>query len=134
MPANILDTNSSYPSDRPDPSGGSFYLGNYNSTHRYLNAAAFNRVPISAASGAQIRGGYLRRDAITQPGSELLDAGLSKTFDFTEKVHFQLKADTFNTLNHTNLTGLVTSISSSSFGQLTSATARTMQLTGRLTF
>jgi hypothetical protein len=64
----------------------------------------------------------------------VLNASLSKDFFATERVHFQLKADTFDTLNHTNLTGLVTSINSSSFGQLTSATARTIQLTGRLTF
>jgi hypothetical protein len=45
-----------------------------------------------------------------------------------------LRADTFNTLNHTNLFGLVTTLGNGNFGQLTQATERTMQLTARLTF
>jgi outer membrane receptor protein involved in Fe transport len=135
LPANLLNTNSSYPSDRPDSVAGvSHYLSGYQSTRQYLNPAAFAMVPISSASGAQIRGGDLGRDAVRLPGIINLDAGLSKTFGITESVHFQLKADAFNVLNHTNLTNLVTSVNSGSFGQLTSATARTMQLTGRLTF
>jgi hypothetical protein len=135
LPANILNTNSSYPSDRPDPTPGvSPYLDGYHNTHQYLTAAAFTQVPESPASGAQIRGGLLGRDSVRVPGIVNLDAGLGKTFAVTEAVHFQLKADAFNALNHTNLSGLVTSINSGSFGQLTSATARTMQLTGRITF
>ncbi len=135
LPENITNNNSSYPSDRPDPvANASVYLPNYQSTRQMLNPAAFAQVPISAASGAQIRGGFLGRDSVNQPGVINLDASLAKTFDITESVHFQLKADAFNSLNHTNLSGLVTDISSASFGQLTTATARTMQITGRLTF
>ena len=135
LPENITNNNSSYPSDRPDPVANAVpYLSNYQSTRQMLNPAAFAQVPISATSGAQIRGGFLGRDSVNQPGVINLDASLGKTFDITESVHFQLKADAFNVLNHTNLSGLVTDISSSSFGQLTSATARTMQITGRLTF
>jgi hypothetical protein len=135
LPANLLNTDSSYPSDRPDPVPNvSPYLSGYHASHQYLTADAFAEVPISATSGAQIRGGYLGRDAIRVPGIINLDAGLSKTFAITESFHFQLKADAFNVLNHTNLSGLVTSVNSGSFGQLTSATARTMQLTGRITF
>jgi hypothetical protein len=132
-PANIINGDSSYPSDRPDPGTGSTYLSNYRETHNYLNPAGFSPVAISSLSGAQVRGGDLRRDSVEQPGSINLDATIGKTFSINERFKLQLKADTFNTLNHTNLSGLVTNISSSSFGQLTSATARTMQLTGRIT-
>lgn len=134
LPANITDNNSSYPSDRPDATGANMYLPDYQGTHRYLNPAAFAAVPLSPASGAQIRGGYLRRDAAIQPGIVNLDASLGKAFHITESTQFELKADAFNALNHTNLSGLVTNTTSSSFGQLTSATARTMQITGRFTF
>ena len=134
LPANITNNNSSYPSDRPDATGADMYLSNYQQTHQFLNPGAFAAVPISSASGAQIRGGYLRRDAVIQPGIVNLDATLGKTFHIRESAQFELKADAFNALNHTNLSGLVTDPSSSSFGQLTSATARTMQITGRFTF
>lgn len=136
LPENITNGDSSYPSDRPDYAGGgaNLYLPSYHSTRQMLNPAAFTQVPISPLSGAQIRGGDLPRDGVNQPGVINLDASLAKTFDFTESVHFQLKADAFDSLNHTNLSGLVTNVSSDSFGQLTSATARTVQLTGRLTF
>ena len=49
-------------------------------------------------------------------------------------MRLQLRADTFNTLNHTNLNLLIGTINTSNFGQLTQATARTMQLGARLTF
>ena len=134
LPINILNSSSSYPSDRPDPGTVSPYLSNYRKTLNYLNPAGFTQVQISPLSGAQIRGGLLGRDAIEQPGSINLDASLGKTFSITERVKLQMKADAFNSLNHTNLSGLVNDVSSGSFGQLTSATARTMQLTGRITF
>jgi outer membrane receptor protein involved in Fe transport len=135
MPANVKDNNSAYPSDRPDPvSGVNQYLGNSNDTLKYLNPAAFSTPAISSLSGAQIRGGYLGRDAVRQLGAATVNASLAKNFSITDKSKIQFRADTFNLLNHTNLSGLVTDISSGSFGQLTSATARTMQLALRLTF
>jgi hypothetical protein len=91
-------------------------------------------IAISQASGAQVRGGNFRRDEVRQPGYEDLDASLLKTFVITESVLFQLRMDTFNALNHTNLGNPVNTINSSTFGQLTTATARSVQIGGRLTF
>jgi outer membrane receptor protein involved in Fe transport len=134
-PVVIRNGNSSYPSDRPDVVNGiSPYLQGSRSTRLYLNAAAFTAVPISPLSLAQVRGGDLHRNEISNPGSVTLDATLGKTFDITESVKFQLKASAFNALNHTNYSGLQGNVSSSQFGELTSATPRTMQLTGRFTF
>jgi hypothetical protein len=91
-------------------------------------------IAIATASGAQVRGGDFRRDEIRQPGYEDLDATLLKTLAITEGVSFQLRLDAFNSLNHTNLGNPVNTVNSSTFGQLTTATARTMQIGGRLTF
>lgn len=135
MPFTIRNGNSSYPSDRPDGLNDvNRYFSNYRTTRKYLNPASFASVPISAASKAQIRGGNLGRYAIVGPGSIVLDASIAKTFQFTDTLKFQLRADAFNALNHTNYGGLVTNISSGTFGQLTSATARTIQIAGRITF
>ena len=93
-------------------------------------AVAFTPGP----SGAQVRGGNFGRFAVNLPGVINLDAGIAKTFEVTESVRFQLKMDAFNALNHTNLFNLGLNPNASNFGTLNSATARTVQLTGRLTF
>ena len=135
MPFSVRNGNSSYPSDRPDGlSTVNRYFTDYRTTRKYLNPASFAAVPMSTASKAQIRGGTLGRDAIVGPGSTVVDASIAKTFRFTERLNFQLRADAFNALNHTNYGGPVTNFSSGTFGQLTSATARTIQIAGRLTF
>jgi outer membrane receptor protein involved in Fe transport len=135
LPVNVTNTSSTYPADRPDAGGNSPYLSGYESgLHQYLNAAAFVLVPMSTASNAQIRGGNLGRYALRAPGLVNLDASLAKTVTFSERLRLQVRADTFNTTNHTNLAGLVTAINTSSFGRLTTATARTMQLGARLIF
>jgi hypothetical protein len=86
------------------------------------------------ASGEQGTPGNLSFNAVRSPGSVNLDFTLSKAFAITERFRLRLRADTFNTLNHTNLYGLVVTTGSANFGQLTQATARTMQLTARLNF
>ena len=57
---------------------------------------------------------------------------MAKNFDLAERLKMQLRGDFFNAMNHTNLSGLVTDISKSSFGQLTSATSRSIQIGARL--
>ncbi len=133
--ANVTNGNSSYPADRPDlVNGANAYFSNYASTLDYANPAAFALVPIVKASGAQSRPGDLSRDFLRSPGSWDVDLSAAKNFAFTERLNFQLRADLFNAFNHTNLSGLVARIDRSSFGRLTSATARTIQVGARLTF
>jgi outer membrane receptor protein involved in Fe transport len=135
LPVNVTDSSSSYPADRPDATGTSPYLSNYESgLHQFLSPSAFVRVPLSPLSSAQIRGGNLGRYALRAPGLGNLDASLAKSLSISERLRVQLRADTFNTTNHTNLSGMVTAINNSSFGRLTTATARTMQLGARLIF
>ncbi|WP_058186435.1 TonB-dependent receptor [Terracidiphilus gabretensis] len=135
-PTNIGDGDSSYPNDRVDAAPGvSRYTGSFNiSNPQYLNPAAFVAVPISELSGAQIHGGDLGKNVVYEPGSATLDASLTKAFHFTERVQMKLHMDAFNTLNHTNLGSLDTDITSGTFGQLTSATARTMQIGAKVNF
>lgn len=134
LPQNIINSNSSYPSDRPDFASAAFYNKISATQRQYLNPSAFAPVPISAASDAQIRGGTLRRDGVRLPKVVQLDLTAGKTFQITEGSSFQLKADAFDVLNHTIYQSMVTNYASGSFGQLTSATSRTVQITGRFTF
>ena len=92
--------------------------------------------------------GATGRNILRQPGINNWDMGLNKTFDFTERVHFQLRVETFNTFNHADY-GLDPStpgvapgqsavdnlISSPTFGKVIFARpGRVVQLGGKLTF
>jgi hypothetical protein len=135
MPANITDSRSAYPNSRPDlNSSVDSVFGNYTNTLQYLNPAAFVAVPIIKASGAQAYPGGLGRYALRAPGQWNVDASIAKDFAVAERVHLQLRGDAFNSLNHTNLGGLITDISKSNFGQLTSAVSRSIQIGARLSF
>ena len=104
------------------------------STLLYLNPAAFVAVPLATASGASIRPGNVGRYALNAPGAWTLDATLGKNFQLVERVRLQLRGDFFNAFNHTNLGGLVTDVSKATFGQLTSASSRSVQIGARLSF
>ena len=59
--------------------------------------------------------------------------GLAKEFSMTERSRLRLGMDGFNFFNHTNLSGLVTSINNRFFGELqNTAGARQIQLNARL--
>jgi hypothetical protein len=118
---------------RPDYIGGQAILSDYKSTLRYLNPAAFARVPVSPVSAETIRAGNIGNGAIRGPGMWNLDFSLGKNFAITERLRFQFRADMFNAMNHTVLSGLTTDITSPRFGQLTSTNgARLMQLNARI--
>jgi hypothetical protein len=120
---------------RPDYIGGDPILPNYRDTLQYLNRAAFARVPVVAASGAPVRPGNVGVGAVRAPGRWDLNLSLGKNFSITEQVRLQVRADTFNFFNHTNLSGVVTNVTSSTFGRATSTTgARVIQLNARLSF
>jgi hypothetical protein len=126
---------SSLPASRADYIGGDAILSDYRTTHQYLNVADFVRVPIIAASGATARPGNIGNGALRGPGQWNIDISLAKNFKLTEHMQLQIRTDSFDALNHTNLTGLVTEITNARFGQLTSTGgARTIQLNGRLSW
>jgi hypothetical protein len=88
------------------------------------------------------------RNNLTEPGINNWDVGLDKTFDFTERIHFQLRLETFNTFNHADYgldpsqagvspgqSAVGNSITGPGFGQVTLARpGRIVQLGGKITF
>ena len=92
-------------------------------------------MPIDPVSRISVRPGSVGNNAIREPGAVNLNVGLSKEFSLTERSRLRLGMDAFNFFNHTNLTGLVTSINNTFFGQLqNTAGARQIQLNGRLSW
>jgi hypothetical protein len=120
---------------RPDYIGGAAVNANYQSTLQYLNKSAFGLIPISAASGLPIRPGNMSNGELRGPGYWNIDLSLGKNFTILEKLQFQLRLDTFNSLNHTSLTSFSNDLTSSSFGRFTNTRgARVLQLNGRITW
>jgi len=85
-------------------------------------------------ANANVTPGTLQRYGVYAPGYEDLDLSVKKTFPITEKYKFQLRLDSFDALNHTNLGGVIATVNSSNFGQLTTATPRLVQIGGRFEF
>lgn len=113
----------------------------------------FGRTPFSGQvffNNGPGQTGNLDRTIINGPLFSELDMSLTKNFRFSEHVRFQIRADAFNVLNHTNfLAGVLSSqspvsnttfnINSPSFGQILdsnnfSGLNRVIQLAGRFEF
>jgi Carboxypeptidase regulatory-like domain/TonB dependent receptor len=108
---------------------------NYRNDLQYLNKSVFAAVPEAGVSGATIRPGSYGNNALRGPGLWNLDFSIAKNFAITEQKRFQLRADMFNVLNHTNYTGISTNIESGNFGAITgTAGARVIQLNARFSF
>ena len=92
-------------------------------------------IPRAATSGAPIRPGNAGRGSFREPGLWNLDLSVSKYVPIHEGVRMQIRADMFNALNHTNLSGLRTSLNDSFFGQLLNTRgARIIQAGASLSF
>jgi hypothetical protein len=63
------------------------------------------------------------------------DASISKQFPITEAAKFSLRGEFFNILNHTNWSGVDTSLGSGTYGRVTSARdPRRLQIVARFDF
>jgi hypothetical protein len=119
-------------------------IGDPGSPHglkNWFNTAAFSQ-PIAGTYGDS------GRNILREPGINNWDVGLDKTFAFTERVHFQLRLETFNTFNHADYgidpsqagvnpgdSAVGNSITGPAFGQVTHARpGRILQLGGKITF
>ena len=80
---NYIDTN-----QVGDPHAG------HKSISEFFNTAAFAQPAFGVYGSAG-------RNTLTQPGINNWDIGLGKMFQFTEKIGFQFRLETFNTFNHT---------------------------------
>jgi len=96
---------------------------------RWFNPAAF-------ATPAAFTFGNAGRNTIYGPGRQTLDLALQREFSVTEQIKFQLRAEAFNALNHTNLGTPNRFVNTPQFGTITEATTpgREIQLGLRLSF
>jgi outer membrane receptor protein involved in Fe transport len=127
---------------RPDYVGGSLYttgsfgtarVGSHQDT-RHLNPDAFTKIP-EPFGGIAERPGNAGKSLARGIGAWNVDFNVSKSFEISESVRLQIRAEMFNVLNHVNLTSLNGNVENSDFGTFDSAQGmRNMQVGARLTF
>jgi hypothetical protein len=81
---------------------------------KWFNTSAFTTNAIGTI-------GTGRRNQLTGPGSWNMDYSLFKSFRIHERQEFQLRGEFFNLFNHTNLGLPNSTVTSTLFGQITSA-------------
>jgi hypothetical protein len=97
---------------------------------QWFNTAAFSQVP-----AGQYRPGDAPPSNILGPGYGNWDLSLFKNIKTEGSTNVQLRAESFNAFNHTNFSGVATTVGQSNYGQVTSAgSARILQLGAKLTF
>lgn len=132
---------------RPDYVGGQAVNQNWKETSttrctpgarcsvQFINPGAFTLVPVSSETRIAVRPGNVGVGAIRGPATWGLDFSLAKNLRMTERVNLQIRADTFNFLNHVNYGGPNGNINSPTFGEINSAGGmRVIQLNARLTW
>jgi hypothetical protein len=95
----------------------------------WFNTGAFS-IPAGCTGDAP-------RNSVIGPGAFTINSGVSKTIQFGRDGlrRLDISWNTNNLLNHVNYSGLSTVFGSSTFGQITGASAmRSMQFTTRLNF
>jgi hypothetical protein len=86
--------------------------------------------------------GNARKDAIVGPGRLNFTTSLYKSFSITERAHFELRFESFNTFNHFEPNGVSSNLGTdnfgnrtNNFGKVTSAwDPRTLELGGKFVF
>ena len=77
--------------------------------------------------------GNAGRDIFVNPGSITWDMAISREFKMKERWKLQFRSDFFNIMNHANWNGPTTTITSGTFGQITSfGSPRIIQMSMKL--
>jgi len=90
------------------------------------------------AGGPNLGFGNARKDTFTGPGRVDFTTSLYKNFAMTERAHFEFRAESYNTFNHTEFNQINTTWSSSPGGQYGTAVSdwgpRVLQLGSKIVF
>jgi hypothetical protein len=86
-------------------------------------------------SGPNMGFGNSGKDAIVGPKRVNFTTSLYKSFAITERAHFDLRFESFNTFNHTEYNNINTSLNGGQYGQVTSTwDPRALELGGKFVF
>jgi len=102
---------------------------------QWFNTALLT-APVPAWLGGLNQGfGNSGKDAIVGPGRVNFTTSLYKSFSITERAHFDLRFESFNTFNHTQFKDVNTSLGGGNYGQITNTyDPRALELGGKFVF
>ncbi|MGH9588202.1 MAG: TonB-dependent receptor, partial [Acidobacteriaceae bacterium] len=103
--------------------------------HQWFNTSAFS-APLAPWNGGTNNGfGNARKDAVVGPGLFNWNMALFKDFAIREGMRIQLRAESYNTFNHTEFSNIDTGFTDGNFGQVTGVNdPRTWQFGGKFLF
>lgn len=114
--------------DLADKIGNAARPSGVSAVSKWFNTAAF-------AQNALGTFGNSGRNALRGPGYVDVDFSLFRTFPLVEHTNLQLRGEAFNLFNHANFNAPVSTLSSSTFGRITSANSpRVMQVSAKIMF
>ncbi|HET6205610.1 MAG TPA: TonB-dependent receptor [Terracidiphilus sp.] len=118
--------------NRPNQSSKTHYLNHRN---EWFDTSAFSAPVPAWLGGPNLGFGNAGKDSIVGPSRVNFTTSLYKSFAMTERMHIELRFESFNTFNHFQPNGLNTSYGQSQFGQITSAwDPRNLELGGKFVF
>lgn len=120
----------------PNQSGKPVYnKSRASGAYNWVSGSVFS-TPIAAWNGGPNLGfGNSGRDAIVGPGRTNFGTNLYKSFAFGERAHFELRAESFNTFNHSQFNSFRTKYGDADFGNVNGAQdPRTFELAGKFVF
>ena len=130
-PIGLNNSNNAY-TNRPNVSGKVSYP---KTQKEWFNTSQFS-APVPAWLGGQNQGfGNAGRDSVVGPGRVNFTTSFYKSFALTERAHFELRFESFNTFNHSEFNSFDSKLGDSQFGQITTAwDPRNLELGGKFVF
>jgi len=106
-----------------------------NSGYRWVSNDNFSKPTAVWDGGTNMGFGNAGRDIIVGPGRTNFSTSLFKTFDVVGRAKFEVRAESFNTFNHTQFNAFNTTIANANFGYVTGAQdPRVFEFAGKFTF
>jgi len=104
--------------------------------YRYVDSTGFSKPTPGWEGGPNLGFGNIGKDAVVGPGRTNFSTALYKSFAFGEAAHFEFRADSFNTFNHTQYNSLQdTNPQNGDFGFVNNTQdPRTFELGGKFIF
>jgi hypothetical protein len=122
---------------RPNFAGKVHYPKSRNSkgVYQWVSADGFSQPTASWDGGPNLGFGNAGRDIVVGPGRTNFTTSLYKAFAITEGTHFEFRAESFNTFNHTQFNNFHNNVNGADFGQVSGVQdPRTFELAGKFVF
>jgi hypothetical protein len=92
---------------RPDLAGKPTYVkGKVGGAYQWVSSAGFSQPVAGWDGGANLGFGDAGKDAVVGPGRTNFTTALYKSFAMGERAHVEVRADSFNTFNHTQFNSI----------------------------